>query len=47
MYLLKNDDAINDSTPVVGYLDDLRVFSIAREDAKKELAAYSAWSAER
>ena len=47
MYLLKNDDAINDSTPVVGYLDDLRVFSIAREDAKKDLAAYSAWSAER
>ena len=47
MYLLKNDDAINDSTPIVGYLDDLRVFSIAREDAKKNLTAYNAWNSER
>lgn len=47
MYLLKNDDAINDSTPIVGYLDDLMVFSIAREDAKKDLTAYNAWNAER
>ena len=47
MYLIKSDDAINDNSPVIGYIDDLRVFSIAREDAKKELTAYNAWSAER
>ncbi len=47
LYLIKSNDAINDNSPVIGYLDDLRVFSIARESIKKDLDAYAGWSSER
>ena len=47
LYLIKSDDAINDNSPVIGYLDDLRVFSIARKSIRKDLDAYTGWSAER
>ena len=47
LYLIKIDDAIDDSSPVIGYIDDLRVFTIAKETAGKDLKAYAAWSAEK
>lgn len=47
LYLIKSDDAIDDNRPVIGYIDDLRIFSAARDSIKKDLDAYTGWNAER
>ena len=46
LYLNEKSDAIADSVPVIGYLDDLAVLGTALEVVKDELAAYRAWKAE-
>ncbi len=41
LYFTERDDAIHDSIPVIGYLDDLTIFGFAREAAKEDLAGYT------
>ena len=40
LYLNKKNDEISDSTPVIGYLDDLIILSNAMEVAKDDLDHY-------
>lgn len=41
MYYMKTDDAIHDQIPVIGYIDDLRVFAFARELAAEDLDRFA------
>lgn len=41
LYFMERDDAIHDSIPVIGYVDDLSVFAFAKQAAKEDLAAFS------
>lgn len=43
LYLVKGNDLIPDSTPVVGYVDDLAVATIAMAINEPELKAYALW----
>ncbi len=43
LYFVNKDDAIRDLIPVIGYIDDLRVLSFAREIAKEDLEKYADW----
>lgn len=47
LYFIKEDDAINDTSPVIGFVDDLRVFTIAGEAAGNDLKRYAAQTAEQ
>ncbi len=44
LYLIEKEDAIKDSIPVIGYVDDLSIFAIAKEMAKEDLERYRAWT---
>ena len=46
IYLLKGQDVIPDSTPVVGYVDDLAIVSAAFMLSEPELNAYAQWREE-
>ena len=46
IYLLMGKDLIPDSTPVLGYADDLAVFAAAFLLVEPELNAYSQWREE-
>lgn len=41
LYFSERDDAIHDSIPVIGYVDDLSVFAFARQAAAEDLKKYS------
>ncbi len=43
IYLVKGRDLINDKIPVVGYADDIAVFTLALKLAEPELNAFRAW----
>ena len=47
IYLVKRDDIIPDSIPVVGYADDLAVATVAMAINEPELRAYAAWKEEQ
>lgn len=46
LYLLKGKDLIPDKTPVLGYADDIAVFTAAFAICQTELDAYSQWRGE-
>lgn len=43
IYLLKQNDLINDRIPVVGHLDDMAVMGLALKLSEPELEAFKAW----
>ena len=43
IYLLKQNDLINDRIPVVGHLDDMAVMGLALKRSEPELEAFKAW----
>lgn len=47
MYFMKKEDAIHDAIPVIGYIDDLRVFAFAHDAAAEDLAGFAAWKKEQ
>ena len=47
LYLLKREDLIPDSVPVLGLADDLAVMGLALKLSEPELKAYSGWKAAR
>ena len=46
LYLVKKKDLIDDSVPLMGYLDDLAIIVAAITLSKPELDAYSEWRKE-
>ena len=40
LYFSERDDAIHDSIPVIGYVDDLSIFAFARQAADSDLKKY-------
>lgn len=47
LYLFKGKDLIKDSTPIVGYVDDLAVMGLALKLSENELKAFADWRAAR
>ena len=47
IYLVKRDDLIPDSIPIVGYADDLAVATVAMAINEPELNAFAEWQAQR
>ena len=47
LYLLKREDLISDSVPVLGLADDLAVMGLALKLSAPELKTYSGWKAAR
>lgn len=47
VYLVKQNDIIPDSVPIVGYADDLAVATVAMAINEPELNAFAAWKAEK
>ncbi len=47
LYLIKGKDLIKDSTPIVGYVDDLAVMGLALKLSENELKAFADWRAAR
>lgn len=47
IYLVKKNDIIPDSVPIVGYADDLAVATVAMAINEPELAAFAAWKEQR
>ena len=45
IYLLKKEDLISDSVPIVGIADDLAVLGLALKLSEPELKAFSEWRA--
>ena len=43
LYIVKRNDLIPDSIPVIGLLDDLAVVALALNVVKPELSAYTEW----
>jgi len=47
LYLLKKNDLISDSVPVIGIADDLAVLGLALKLSDPELEAFKKWRADR
>ena len=47
LYLVKRNDLINDSIPLVGYADDLAVATVAMAINEPELKAFADWKAQQ
>ncbi len=43
IYLIKKQDLVSDSIPIVGHVDDLAVLGLALKLSEPELKAYAAW----
>ena len=43
IYLVKKNDLIKDSVPLLGHVDDLAVITLALKLCEPELAAYAQW----
>ncbi len=47
LYLVKKEDLVEDSIPVLGYLDDLAIIAAAVILSRPELDAYQEWRKEK
>ena len=47
VYLVKKNDIIPDSVPVIGFADDLAVATVAMAINEPELTAFAAWKADK
>lgn len=47
LYLVKQDDLIPDNVPIVGWVDDVAVATVAMAINEPELAAFAAWKEQR
>jgi len=47
IYLVKNDDILDDNKGIIGYADDLAVVVIAMKWIKKDLDKFKAWKANK
>lgn len=47
IYLVKKEDLISDSIPIIGYADDVAVATVAMAINEPELKAFAAWQAQQ